>query len=687
MKLHAVVLVRNEADIWPSFIRYHADLFDNILVVDHQSTDGTLEITQSAIAHGVPIELLRYCYRGYFQSEISVAMARRCFEADADWVFFLDADEFLSVPDRAALEGLLRNSASDVVTFSWQNLIPTHFGTFDSFDLAQTFRFNGQTSRYGKVAIGASYAAQNPKFCVQTGNHTVRAERAVTEFAPAPSIGTIFHIPIRSMDRLRHKLSSGTAAYRAMPKSDAATGFHWFQLSEQIARGALTPELLNGIIANYGEPFEQLHPTTTDKPGWGDVIIASGDQFKKPDYPPASQNDFAQREADLCWRTFHFLPNAPITVRARDNELHPQPLPLRPDGRFGPEVFGALVPSNGEMPWLPQAIGPLDLLDALVEMLEPIRTFVLSVWAGHSPLLRAVVTVLRPRRFVELGTHFGQSFLSACQTIERAHIASECVAIDTWTGDEQAGFYDEGVLADFTYRLMTMYPGTSYYIRSLFDDANHCFADGSIDLLHVDGLHTFEAVTNDFCNWLPKMSDRGVVLFHDTTVYEGDFGVWQFWEEVKQKYPSFNVFHSHGLGILYVGAEPSPAAELLRSLSANERIGAFVNDLLRRQGAEAVSHAEAALRAEMVAAENQKLAAELKAAKRRPKAIRKIGRFLKRMQTNSLEPRDPGSENKPCPVYRQPLSHSSPKAPIARRFASAPFSPRACSPVHAFCRG
>ncbi|WP_324285444.1 class I SAM-dependent methyltransferase (plasmid) [Enterobacter ludwigii] len=46
--------------------------------------------------------------------------------------------------------------------------------------------------------------------------------------------------------------------------------------------------------------------------------------------------------------------------------------------------------------------------------------------------------------------------------------------------------------------------GFSKLIDLDFDSAVHGFSDSSIDLLHIDGSHTYHDVRNDFINWLPQ---------------------------------------------------------------------------------------------------------------------------------------------------------------------------------------
>jgi glycosyltransferase involved in cell wall biosynthesis len=174
-------------------------------------------------------------------------------------------------------------------------------------------------------------------------------------------------------------------------------------------------------------------------------------------------------------------------------------------------------------------------------------------WVGHIPFASWVIHAMEPKVFVELGTHSGNSYFAFCQSIQENALSTKAYAVDTWQGDEHAGLYDETIWQDVKTYNDENYEGFSTLIRKTFDDAVNEFENGSIDLLHIDGLHTYEAVKHDFETWLPKLSSRGVILFHDTVVKERGFGVYKLWGELEQQYSGFSFEHSHGLGVLLVG--------------------------------------------------------------------------------------------------------------------------------------
>ena len=176
-----------------------------------------------------------------------------------------------------------------------------------------------------------------------------------------------------------------------------------------------------------------------------------------------------------------------------------------------------------------------------------------SAWHQHAPFAFWITEALQPDTFVELGTHYGFSYLVFCQAVKRLGLRTKCCAIDTWKGDVHAGFYDEDVFAKLNDLHECHYSDFSRLVRSTFDEALSRFPDGTIDLLHIDGRHRYEDIAHDFSSWLPKLSDRGVVLLHDINVRERGFGVWRFWEEINQQYPAFEFLHCHGLGVLNVG--------------------------------------------------------------------------------------------------------------------------------------
>jgi hypothetical protein len=198
---------------------------------------------------------------------------------------------------------------------------------------------------------------------------------------------------------------------------------------------------------------------------------------------------------------------------------------------------------------------------------EP-RSTVFSTWVDHVSFGYDIVDAIRPQKVVELGTYNGRSYFSFCQSMIENNIDGLCYAVDTWGGDEHTGEYDDTIFQDVRAHARQHYRGITYLMRMLFNDAVNHFDDESIDLLHIDGLHTYDAVKEDFGNWYPKVRPGGIILFHDIEARQSDFGVWKYWSELEKQYDTFAFHHGFGLGVLRKpgGSEEVQSHQLLELL-------------------------------------------------------------------------------------------------------------------------
>lgn len=182
----------------------------------------------------------------------------------------------------------------------------------------------------------------------------------------------------------------------------------------------------------------------------------------------------------------------------------------------------------------------------------PLRLQGALPWAEHIPFAMYLISAFTPKTVVELGTYTGNSYCAFCQAVKTNCLDTKCYAIDTWKVDEHLGFYDDEIYIELSEYHDLLYSAFSRLLRMTFDDALSYFSDGSIDLLHINGSHTYDAVKHDFENWRPKLNDGAIVLFHDINVREREFGVWKFWEELKQEFQWFEFFHGNGLGVISI---------------------------------------------------------------------------------------------------------------------------------------
>ena len=205
--------------------------------------------------------------------------------------------------------------------------------------------------------------------------------------------------------------------------------------------------------------------------------------------------------------------------------------------------------------------------------------------SSTSPSPSGSPTRCGPSVFVELGTHHGTSYFAFCQELRRAGTARRGPMPSTpgrATSTPASTARKSGRRSTITTAppSPTSRPSTARPSRT----RSAASPTGSVDLLHIDGLHSFEAVSADFESWLPKMSRRGVVVLHDSQVRERGFGVYRLVADLRRRLPLFEFAHGHGLAVVGVGRDLPPALRALLAAEAEPKAKTAIEALFARLG-------------------------------------------------------------------------------------------------------
>jgi glycosyltransferase involved in cell wall biosynthesis len=151
MKRILLTPTKNEAHILPSFIAYHQNFFDNIIIADQFSADDTWEIANSYQS------VIAIRNRGEFDEinrrQILIDAAKAL--DDSPLIFGLDADEFL-IASSTAWKQFCYRSHSDPLqknySFSWVHILPS---LESAHTVKSIFCRNGFTGSFGISPIHA----------------------------------------------------------------------------------------------------------------------------------------------------------------------------------------------------------------------------------------------------------------------------------------------------------------------------------------------------------------------------------------------------------------------------------------------------------------------------------------------------------------------------------------------------
>lgn len=134
-----------------------------------------------------------------------------------------------------------------------------------------------------------------------------------------------------------------------------------------------------------------------------------------------------------------------------------------------------------------------------------------------------------PQRVVEIGVYGGRSLIPQALALKHLGNGGKIYGIDPWRLDIALAGVTEGQRPDWSGKdfdrihakfIDDVYAyGVQDYvvpIRAKSQDARGLFADGSIDVLHIDGSHESEAAARDVRQYVPRVKHGGYVWLDDS---------------------------------------------------------------------------------------------------------------------------------------------------------------------------
>ncbi len=263
-------MLRNECDILPVFLKHLSGLFERGYLLNHRSVDGSGEILSSFAQSHSGFRVFNLDFTGYHQREISETFMKKAFAEGADLVFFLDADEFVDVSDKAKFDRLCESlAAQEALGFMpWRNIIMPESPIAGNDGLGPfpiPSILGPPNARLRKVIVTKRFfEANRGNFDICQGNHDVRLFKKHGRLHYR-FFCSLIHLPIRSAAQLRMKICLGALAYIAKSDRRDLEGFHWVDMLKIAAKNELSPGMLRGIVANYSIRDRLVRDITVDE--------------------------------------------------------------------------------------------------------------------------------------------------------------------------------------------------------------------------------------------------------------------------------------------------------------------------------------------------------------------------------------------------------------------------------------
>jgi hypothetical protein len=260
-KIAALVMVRNEADIIEAFVRYNLKFLDELIIVLHSPHDDTARIIEQLKTEGLPLVIKHNHELGFSKVEWMNKVAREVLATKrADFLFMLDADEFIKCSSRAYLdEAIGAIPVGATAAMKWESYVPTPDDASSERNVVKRIqhRVAVETNRVCKVTLCKRFA-DDSSLSIADGNHAVLRGRGELE-RPVPHVlfrgVSLAHFPVRSESQLVSKALIGIwsrwVENGRVDKSMLISN-HWLRFYQGLMTCEhLSRERLRDIAVNY----------------------------------------------------------------------------------------------------------------------------------------------------------------------------------------------------------------------------------------------------------------------------------------------------------------------------------------------------------------------------------------------------------------------------------------------------
>jgi len=202
------MIVRDEAEMLPRFLRRARGVWDELCVVDTGSTDATVDLLRGAGAKIIHRE---------WDDDFAAARNAGLERATGDWILFLDADEMVAPDMQRHVRETASNPSAGAATVRMRNELP--HGHYTEARLLRMFR-NAPSIRF-RYRIHEDVNESVVRYLGRTDRHIVHLPAVVTHLGY-----------VRDVAAARDKKNRDLALLRRCLADDPDDLYSWFKILE-----------------------------------------------------------------------------------------------------------------------------------------------------------------------------------------------------------------------------------------------------------------------------------------------------------------------------------------------------------------------------------------------------------------------------------------------------------------------